>query len=110
MDSLLKEAVEEENSHLITGKYHWSLVDLRRQAASYLNDATNVSAETKEMSSFLMQHSTAIRDNTYSSISTMTKGLKNSKKASITGSLMGNQCHLFLPQVNLTFLKKPNRT
>ena len=31
MDSLLKEAVEEENSHLITGKYHWSLVDLEEK-------------------------------------------------------------------------------
>ena len=80
MDSLLKEAVEEENSHLITGKYHWSLVDLRRQAASYLNAATSVSAETKELSSFLMQHSTAIRDSTYSSIPIMKKRAKEFKK------------------------------
>ena len=29
MDTLLKMAVAEENVHLLTGKYHWSLVDLR---------------------------------------------------------------------------------
>ena len=79
MDALLKLAVSEENSHLLTGKYHWSLVDLRRQAASYLNEAQNISTETKELSSFLMQHSTAIRDSTYSSISTMKKRAKEFK-------------------------------
>ena len=80
MDQLLKRAVAEKNGDLLTGTYRWSLVDLRSQVASYLNEGTQISSEAKEISSHLMQHSSIIRDSTYSSISTMKKRAKEFKE------------------------------
>ena len=80
MDTLLKTAVSEENAHLLTGSYHWSVVDLRSQVASYLNEGNEITSEAKEMSSHLMQHSSVIRDSTYSSITTMKKRAKEFKE------------------------------
>ena len=55
------------------------MTDLRSQVASYLNEGQGISSEMKELSSHLMQHSSAIRDSTYSSISTMKKRAKELK-------------------------------
>ena len=102
----MKSAVAENNKELLTDSYHWSLIDLGSQVASYLNNGTGITSETKEISSHLMQHSSAIRDNTYSSISTM-KGRAKEFKEGYNNYLTDGKEMPYIPTSNQSqFLEK----